>query len=188
MSPRGRRRLARGRKAFNDSEWQAGGKGKLETRKKVKAPTLAGPARMGHPFRKKKSSCSVASRKAVRDANDANWGLGLLFVDPGAANGSDDDADKQNETDSESEAPRGHVGGDAVCVWNCVGEEPVGNPSKGGSLGSRAKTRPSYGVQPNHANSRHEGRNDEKGNGARTHLTAEGFHIRVPSGGKHNAV
>src|SRR6266571_4370225 len=33
MSLRGRRRLARGRKAFNDSGWQAGGKGKLETRK-----------------------------------------------------------------------------------------------------------------------------------------------------------
>src|SRR3989454_12803929 len=98
-------------------------------------------------------------------------GIRLLFVDPGAANGSDDDADKQNETDSESEAPRDDVGGDAVCVWNRVGEEPVGNPSKGGSLGPRSKTRPRDGVQPNHADTGNEGRKGEEGNGARAHLT-----------------
>src|SRR2546425_283921 len=65
MSPRGQRRLARGRKAFNGSEWQAGGKGKLETRRqkagtrkqklerKSKPPPLQTPQGWGTPFGRK---------------------------------------------------------------------------------------------------------------------------------------
>jgi hypothetical protein len=76
------------------------------------------------------------------------------------------------------------LAGDGLGVWNRVGEEPEANPGEGGGLGPRSKTGPRYGVQPNHANARHERRNEQEGNGARTHLATEGFLKLSPLGGQ----
>src|SRR5215472_14374906 len=134
------------------------------------------------------ASCATTKTRRWRCCWSFGLRSGWFFVDGGAANGGEYHADEQDQADSDREASRNYVGSDTIGVGKRVREEPVGSAGEGRRLGTRAKARPRCRVEPHHANSSHEGRNNEERNGAGAHLTIEGFHEPVPLGSIDNAV